>query len=249
VAVYPQLKVELSRIDKLLAKNEKDPEGRARRGDLRLDEGDLAGAVEDLQVALKQESKLPPEIAARAKVKLYESLTEYLQAEFNNAEKYLDEYWTMCSKLVKDDMAESEKVAARAEEKRRKANYYCLLGKGRETQAVQLEKAGKPTDAQKRVIEAFEAYMNFGTLGSNEQELLSVVDDPGVKASPSVWSRGRIIAMMSRVNKETRGPLEDVILGRWKKVKQANDLDAMRGFVGAFGSFGSVGREDRKSVV
>src|SRR5207248_1776323 len=132
---------------------------------------------------------------------------------------------------------------------RRKANYYCLLGKGREGQAVQLEKAGKPADAQKRLIDAFEAYMNFGTLGDatggRETELLSVVDDPGVKASPSVWSRGRIIAMMSRVNKETRGPLEDVILGRWKKVKQANDLDAMRGFVGTFGSFGSVGREAR----
>jgi len=244
-AAYPQLDVELSRIDKLLAKNENDPEGRARRGDLRLDKGDLAGAVADLQVALKQENKLPGDIASKAKVKLYESLTEYFQADFNNAEKYIDEYWAMCSKLVKDDMDNAEKAAARAEEKRRKANYYCLLGKGRESQAVQLEKAGKPADAQKRLIDAFEAYMNFGTLGSGEQELLSVIDDPGVKASPSVWSRGRIVAMMTHVNKETRTPLEDLIARRWKKVKEGNDLEAMRGFVGTFGSFGDVGREAR----
>src|SRR5262249_14352234 len=97
VAVYPQLDVELERIPALLAKNPDDPEGRARRGDLRLDKADLAGAVEDLQVALKQEEKLPGDIAAKAKVKLYESLTEYFQADFNNAEKYLKDYWSMCS--------------------------------------------------------------------------------------------------------------------------------------------------------
>jgi outer membrane protein assembly factor BamB len=245
VAVYPQLDVELARIDKLLAKNENDPEGRARRGDLRLDKGDLAGAVQDLQVALKQEDKLSGDISAKAKVKLYESLTEYFQADFSNAEKYLDEYWALCSKLVRDNMSESEKTAARAEEKRRKASYYCLLGKGREGQAVQLEKAGKAADAQKRLIEAFDAYMNFGTLGSTEQELLSVVDDPGVKASPSVWSRGRIIAMLAHVSKETRTPLEERIAQRWQKAKESKELEAMRGFVSTFGSFGAVGREAR----
>src|SRR5262249_13818234 len=148
--------------------------------------------------------------------------------DFNHAEQYLDEYWAMCSKVVRDDMGEPEKAAARAEEKRRKANYYCLLGKGRQGQAVQLEKAGKPADAQKRLIEAFEAYMSFGTLGAGEQELLSVVDDPGVKTSPSVWSRGRIVAMLAGVNQETRTPLEKRIEQRWLKVKEGKDLEAMR---------------------
>src|SRR5262249_13293157 len=104
---------------------------------------------------------------------------------------------------------------------------------------------GKAADAQKRLVDAFESYMNFGTLGAGNEELLSVVDDPGVKASPSVWSRGRIVAMMARVSKETRAPLEERIAQNWKKGKAAGDLDAMRGFVGTFGSFGAVGREAR----
>src|SRR5262249_32929945 len=52
VASYPQLDVELKTIDALLLKNDKDPEGLTRRGDLRLDKGDLGGAIEDLRTAL-----------------------------------------------------------------------------------------------------------------------------------------------------------------------------------------------------
>jgi hypothetical protein len=53
VAVYPQLSVKLAQIDDLIRKNPLDPIGLTERGDLRLDKGDWAGAVNDLVTALK----------------------------------------------------------------------------------------------------------------------------------------------------------------------------------------------------
>ncbi len=53
VVVYPQLKVKIAQMDELIAKNPNDPVGLTERGDLRLDKGDLAGAIEDLSTALK----------------------------------------------------------------------------------------------------------------------------------------------------------------------------------------------------
>jgi outer membrane protein assembly factor BamB/tetratricopeptide (TPR) repeat protein len=231
ITVYPQLEVELKTIDALLAKNPNDPTGRARRGDLRLDKGDLAGAIEDLEVALKQESKLPADTAAKARDKLYESLTEYLQVSFDSAEKHLKEYEAMCRGVPGKD---------KAEQKRRLGTFYCLVGKGREAQALR----SRGETAQRKLIEAFEAYMNFGTLG-NDGELMGVVDDPGVKAAPSVWSRGRIAAMVAKADAETRAPLEALIGKRWEKIKGGTDLDPMRGFVDTFGAFSEVGRQAR----
>lgn len=236
LAVYPQLEVELGRIDTLLAKNLDDPEGRARRGDLRLDKGDLGGAIEDLQVALRQEEKLPKDLASKAKNKLYESMREYFQTDFDGAEKYLKDFEAMC-KVPGAGISEAER---KAEEKRRKGDFYCLIGKGREAQA--LKSTGK--NAQQKLIEAFDAYMRFGELGS-DQELMSVVDDVGVRASPSVWSRGRIAAMVAKASKEVREPLEAKIGERWKEIKDGSDVDAMRGFVSTFGAFSTVGREAR----
>ena len=195
VADYPQLEVELKQIDGLLAKQPNDPEGRARRGDLRLDKGDLKGAIEDLRVALAStDKKLSAELEANARTKLYESLTEYFQADFDNAEKYLKEYEAMCSVVPADKTPEAARKA-RAEEKRRKGTFYGLVGRGREKQALRPDI--DTAVAQKRLIQAFEAYMNFGALGQADQELMGVVGDPGVKVSPSVWSEGRIATMVA----------------------------------------------------
>ncbi|HEX5271826.1 MAG TPA: PQQ-binding-like beta-propeller repeat protein, partial [Gemmataceae bacterium] len=48
VVVYPQLKVKLELMNDRLAKNPNDPEGLYTRGELRLDKGERAGAVDDL---------------------------------------------------------------------------------------------------------------------------------------------------------------------------------------------------------
>lgn len=241
VASYPQLEVELKVIDTLLAQNERDPEGRVRRGDLRLDRGDLAGAIEDLRTALAsakelraQSKPVPDGLEDRAKTKLFETLTEFFQRNFNDAEKYLAEYETMCE-VVKPGLDGEALKAAQAEEKRRKGNFYCLVGRGREK--------------QKKIKEAFEAYMNFGALGTVDNEMMSVVDDPGVKASPMVWAQGRIAAMVANAGREELKPLEELVSERWKKVQQdlAKDkaIEPLRNFVSTFGSISSVGREAR----
>src|SRR5690348_11317879 len=57
--------------------------------------------------------------------------------------------------------------------------------------------------AQGRLVEAFEKYREFGEL-AGKQELISVVDEPAVKAAPDVWSQGRIAAMVARAKPEHR---------------------------------------------
>ena len=76
----------------------------------------------------------------------------------------------------------TELTAAEAEERRRRANFLCLVGKGRE--------------AQGRLVEAFEHYLELGE-EAQKDELIQVVDEPSVKAAPDVWSQGRIAAMVA----------------------------------------------------
>ena len=247
VADYPQLEVELKQIDGLLAKQPNDPEGRARRGDLRLDKGDLKGAIEDLRVALAgtEKTKLTGDLEANARTKLYESLTEYFQADFDSAEKYLKEYEAMCSVAPANDTP-AARSKAQAEEKRRKGSFYGLVGRGREKQALRPDI--DTTVAQKRLIQAFEAYMNFGALGQADQELMGVVGDPGVKVSPAVWSEGRIATMVASAGAARRLPLEKMIRERYDSVKKTGKVEALRGFVNTFGTISTVGREARMEL-
>ena len=244
VAAYPQLEVELKRIDRLLTDNPNSPEGLVRRGDLRLDKGDLGGAIKDLRTALANKDtpklKLSVELEAKARGKLYESLTQYFQDDFEHAQEYIKEYEGMCA-VVTPGMEGPERKKAQEEEIRRKGTYYCLVGKGREKQAR--EKKG--TEARQRLLEAFEAYMSFGALGQANQELRSSIDDPGVKAAPAVWSRGRIAAMLASVDKDKSAPLEALIAKRYAEVKKTAGTDALRGFVSTFGDMTAVGREAR----
>ncbi|NDF86028.1 MAG: hypothetical protein EB102_05875, partial [Gammaproteobacteria bacterium] len=94
LVAYPQLAVKLEQIDQLIKANPKDPLGLTERGELRLDKGDLAGAIEDLQMALEQKPNAT--VTERARLKLYESFTDYFQRDFNKAEKFLDEYQQLC---------------------------------------------------------------------------------------------------------------------------------------------------------
>src|SRR5205807_5510131 len=114
----------------------------------------------------------------------------------------------------------------------RKSNFFCLVGKGREQQG--------------KLIDAFQAYMKVGS--TVEGELMSVVDEPAVKAAPAVWSQGRIAAMIAKATKEQREPLEREMGERWAKIKDAGNLDDLRSFVGAFGSLFNVGRDARLTL-
>src|SRR5262249_10283364 len=94
VAAFPQVKVKLDQINELLAKNPRDGGGLPERGQVKLGKGDYPGAVEDLREALANDP--PKELLSRTRELLFQTLTEWLQRDFNAAEKYLDEYRELC---------------------------------------------------------------------------------------------------------------------------------------------------------
>jgi outer membrane protein assembly factor BamB len=219
VVAYPQLAVKLAQMDALLEKDPNDPLGLTERGELRLDKGDLGGAVADLRKAL--DNKPPEDTREKARRKLYEAFTEYFQRDFTQAKPYLDEYEQLCT-------VEGNPV----EERRRKANFLCLVAKGR-------EKEGD-------LLDAFERYQQFVEVAGH-QELISVVDEPAVKAAPDVWSQGRIAAMVANATPENRKPLEDLINRKWQelRISEKASVDDLRNFVKTFGSLFRVGKEAR----
>jgi outer membrane protein assembly factor BamB len=229
VEAFPQLKIRLAEIDEEISKDPNNPIGLTKRAELRLDKGDLAGAVSDLHVALKNNPDKPTR--SRARAQLYDAMTEYFQRDFDKAEEtgYLEEYEGLC-KIDADDVPESERAGVREEERKRRANFLCLVAKGKESQG--------------KLVDAFERYQEFGAL-AGKQELLSVIDEPSVKAAPDVWSQGRIAAMVAKATAEQREPLEKRIAAKWDKLKDTTDLDELRNFVSVFGSLFTVGREAR----
>jgi outer membrane protein assembly factor BamB len=71
---YPTLQLRPAQIEELLRKNPHDVLGLCERAALRRNQGNLAGAAEDLKAALKQE--LPPDLEARLKAELSAILRE-----------------------------------------------------------------------------------------------------------------------------------------------------------------------------
>jgi outer membrane protein assembly factor BamB/tetratricopeptide (TPR) repeat protein len=232
VVAYPQLKVKIAQMDELIAKNPNDPRGLSERGDYRLDQGDLPGAIEDLRQALNH--KPPDDLRARIRGKLYEALTEYVHWKFNDAEQYLKEYEDVC----KVDVAgadDAQRASLLAEERRRRTTFLCLVAEGRKSQG--------------RLVEAFEKYQQFAEVARTD-ELTSSVDERGVRANPDVWARGRIAAMVAGASIEQRKPLEDLIAARWEKLQSgASTIDELRQFVRLFGTLSPAGKEARFRLV
>jgi tetratricopeptide (TPR) repeat protein len=232
VVAYPQLKVKIAEMDDRIAKNPNDPNALTERGELRLDKGDLSGAIDDLSTALKNNPS--KELRDKARAKLYDTLTVYIADHFNDAEQYLKDYEELC-KLDLDGAPESERGKLEAEQRRRRATYLWLVGKGREEQG--------------RLVEAFEKYQDFAKEAGKQSELVPAVDDRQVKAAPDVWSRGRILAMMNNAKPEHRQPLEKLIADKWSKLRDTNDLAELRAFVRMFGSVSDAGKEARLELV
>ncbi len=232
VVSYPQLKVKIGEMDDLIAKNPNDANALTERGELRLDKGDLAGAIDDLSTALKNNPT--GETRDKARAKLYDTLTVYIADHFNDAEKYLKEYEELC-KIDVNGAPEKERAKLEAEQRRRRSTFLWLVGKGREEQG--------------RLVEAFEKYQEFAQAAGKQSELVPAVDDRQVKAAPDVWSRGRIIAMMNNATEENRRPLEKLIADKWHKLRETNDLPALRAFVRMFGSASDAGKEARLELV
>jgi outer membrane protein assembly factor BamB len=228
VACYPQVDAEVAQINTLLTKNPKDPVALTKRGELRLYKGDLPGAVEDLHEAVRNNP--PPDLLDKSRNKLYTTLTELLKQDFNSGERYLEEYKNLCKMTVPPSASAEQKQKLEEEQRSRQAGYLALVARGRENQG--------------RLLDAFQAYLDFGAL-AEAKELVSVPTEPAVKARPDVWAQGRIAALVARASEAERKPLEDEIARRWQAVQKSNDREALARFVSAFGSLFGAGREAR----
>lgn len=234
VVAYPQLEIKLAQMDRLVKDNPNDAVALTDRGDYLLDKGDLGNAITDFRKALKQ-PELPEPTKAKARAKLYEAFTEYFQRDFVKAEDYIKEYEEIC-KIDLEGKSGAERTALEQEARRRRANFLCLVGKGRE--------------GQNRLAEAFEKYLELG-LEARPDELIQVVDEPSVKAAPDVWSQGRIASMVANAqDPKQKQALEDLITQRWERLRQSNTvpLDDLRKFVALFGSLFGVGKEARLAL-
>jgi len=92
-----------------LKDNPNDIEGLFDRGELSLEEGSLDPAVQDFRRVMKNNP--PADLLKKAKEKLYYALTEDFQHNFDQAEKYADDYAALCA-LVDDYLARSEHLNA-----------------------------------------------------------------------------------------------------------------------------------------
>ncbi|MCI0638280.1 MAG: PQQ-binding-like beta-propeller repeat protein [Gemmataceae bacterium] len=220
IVAYPQLAARLQLAHAALQADPNNAEKLVDRGELLLADGQVQGAVDDLQLALARKPADP--LAGRAKSRLYDALTDLLQVDFNNAStKYLDEYRQLCS--VPDNVTVQQTRLAR---------YYRIVGQGRE--------------AQGNLVDAFQMYREFGALPIHNQEGgVASLDDPTHKVPTHVWLRGRVSAMIAKATAEQRAPLERKIEEEWKQVEAKKDLDAIRSFVGMFDVPFVVGREAR----
>jgi outer membrane protein assembly factor BamB len=232
VVAYPQLEIKLKEIDERIARDPHDPKGLTERGALRLDRGNVVGAVEDLRAALANNP--PTDVQKRTKLKLYEAMTELFRDKFNDAEKYLTEYEAMNSvtpdPTVKKEEIDKEKQRAEEETQRRRSTFLYLLAKGREGQG--------------RLVEAFDYYQKFGAVAGNK-ELVSVPDESMLKAPPDKWAQGRIAAMVAKATPDARMPLEKQIANAWEDVRKSGDTEKLRQFVNMFGALFRAGREAR----
>jgi outer membrane protein assembly factor BamB/tetratricopeptide (TPR) repeat protein len=228
VAAFPQLQVRRADVTRRIGRNPKDPVGLAERGELYLDDGRSAEAVADLQACLKNDPE--PQLRARVRARLYDALTDYLRDHFQDAEKHLDDYREVCRVDAAPNAGPEEAMQAATETARRRATYLALLGRGREQQG--------------KVAEALQAYADFAATAAGN-ELVSVPDEPAVKAPADVWAHGRIRALLARATPEQRQVLTDVVAKQWQAVRQAGDTAGLRTFVRLFGSAGTSGREAR----
>jgi outer membrane protein assembly factor BamB len=226
ITVFDQVDSKVAAIDAQLQKNPKDAAALTERGEMRLYKGDLAGAVADLRLALANGSPSPKLPMTRER--LYTSLTELMHLDFDTAEQYLNEYKDLCKVPIPAGATTEEKEKLEKEQRRRQAGYLCLLGRGREH--------------QKRFLDAFRAYLDYGSL-AEPNERISIINEPAVTALPVVWARGRIAALAARATPEQRKAIEDEIDNRWHAVKDSKKPEELQHFVDTFGCLFRPGRE------
>lgn len=226
IAVFPQTGLKKQEMDRLLKNNPNDPIGLVARGEISMDNGEISAAIADFKAA--QASSPNEETRRRLQEKLYIAYTEQLRKDFNSAEPFLEEYRQLCE-LPADSDDPKIKQQQIDESFRRKLVYLRLMATGRQ--------------AQGKLDQAFDYYMQFASLGDNKQ-LVTLDDETNGQTRPDVWARGKIAAMIQDAKDPAiRKPLEDRVNREWEQVRASGDDRALAQFVRSFGDHFPVGRE------
>jgi outer membrane protein assembly factor BamB len=229
VAAYPQLKVRLEVLGERLARNPQDPGDLTERGELRLYQGDLGGAIADLRLAL--DNRPTEELQRRTRGRLYEAMTQLLQRDYRAGEQHLDEYRALCKVPIPPKATAEERAQLQAEERKRQTRLLCLVARGHEQQPG-------------RLSEALDDYREL-VRRADDGQLVNVVDDPLVKARLDVWARGRVAALFAQAGAEQRLILDELARGEWQRLRATEDVEAIGRFVMLFGPVCPAGREAR----
>jgi hypothetical protein len=198
VVAYPWLRVKVAEINSLLDKNPNDPLGLTERAALRVQKGDLSGAIEDLRNALK--SNPPQPLREWVRERLFETLTEFLATNPATAEDYLKDYEELCV-VDLTGLEGAKRKAAQAESRRRRGRYLSLVAGMRESQG--------------KLLDALKAYLELAALGPSE-EMLPVPGETTLKVGRDVWSRIRIDSMMKKATPQQRKQLDEELERRLK---------------------------------
>ena len=210
IACYPQLKAKLKEMDDFLKKDANDPHGLYERGELRMDRGDLLGAIEDFRAALA--NKPPADLRPNLDALLFDVLTELLYRDFAAGEKYLKEYEDLIHRSTADGQLRPAEVV------QRRMNFLNIKGRGYESQG--------------KVVEALNAYLDLAALKSDN--LLSPYNDPALKLSPELWARARLAALYDGADDAGRKRLDEEIARKAAALRKDKDDAALAVFVRTF---------------
>jgi hypothetical protein len=213
---FTPLQNRLSAVEARLAHAPEEGTTLAERGGLRLETGNLAGAIADLRQALA--SSLPAKAQDAARRRLFGALTELLQRDFPEGEKYLPE-WRTLSTLVP---GKGNRPPTTDEVRQRRQQLCTLVAAGRGRQG--------------RVSEALQSWREFLAL-SQQTDLLSVPEEPGLRVRPEVWARECVAGMARAADAEGRRTLAEEMDRAWQEVRNNEDqVAAVRRFLTLFGS-------------
>jgi outer membrane protein assembly factor BamB len=240
---YPQLKARLKRVEDLLAGDPRNPRGLMERGTLRLDQGNVTGALADLRAAV--ESAPAGDVKLEAHARLHDALRQTVQQDFAAGEKYLAELEASCRVPVPEGATPEARALLDTERQRREANYLLVLARGREGQG--------------RIAEALAAYARLypcadhrlGTWRGPDvgwlvrSERTSPPAPGAAPPKPSRWVHGQVIGLVVGAAGARKDAIEKEVARQWRAIPPGADLDDLRRFVELFGTVPPVGMEAR----
>jgi outer membrane protein assembly factor BamB len=211
VTAFPPLTVFLARIEEQLARRPSNYRTRFERAVLRQARGDLPGAVEDLHEILAHPD-CAPDLRRTARTRLYRTLTQWLERDFVQAEKHLEEYRALCRVPIPAELPTAHQTPLRQEEQRRHALLHTLVARGRHEQGRLLEAAL-----------AYEALL--GSAGS--EPLVLAPDDTAVQLRPDLWVQKRVAALLRAASATQRRRLAEHFRARLERFTSQEDLHGL----------------------